>query len=226
MRYDIEDLFCSPACRQWHLRTYALVLLFAGIVMPACGRALEPVLAAASMAPNPYGPLSLDERIFFADTIAIVRPISSDTGILTVEGQNSETLYSPIVQSRYEVIEYLKGDGDSEIVADKKDLRTLVSTAEQALQTAESELITQPSILERGEAVVFLQRMQYSDWVLDTSHKPSGAEWRQHNSQTGLFSAGGVVGASATFSIASGVDAAASVGARRSQSTNCASALR
>ncbi|MXY45744.1 MAG: hypothetical protein F4Y44_01935 [Chloroflexi bacterium] len=208
MRYDFgEGSYSPPRGRFW---ACAFMLLFAGIVITACGRAPGPIpTAASSVPPNPYGPFSLDERIFFADTIAIVRQISSEAGVLTVEGQNSETLYSPVVQSRFEVIEFLKGDGDSEIVMDKKDLRILVPTDEQALQTAERDLTAQPSVLESGEAVVFLQSMQYSDWVLDTSLKASGSEWRQHSSQAGLFSAGG---ASATFSIASGVDAAASAG--------------
>ncbi|MXY45493.1 MAG: hypothetical protein F4Y44_00605 [Chloroflexi bacterium] len=214
MRYEFGEGFYSPTRRQRHFWTYALMLLFAGVIMTACGRAQEPVLTTASSAPNPYGPLSLDERIFFADVIAIVLPISTEAGVLTVDGLNSETLYSPVVQSRFEVIEYLKGDGDSEIIVDKKDLRALVSSDEQALQTAENEVSAQLSELGSGDAVVFLQLLEHnSDFVLDTTLKSSGGDWRQHNSQTGLFSVDGDVGgASATFSIASGLGTSASAG--------------
>ncbi len=193
-------------------------LLCVVIVMTACSRPPEAVLTAASRAPNPYGPLSLDERIFFADAIAIVRPISTEPGVLTLQDTGGQTFYSPVVQSRFEVIEYLKGEGDFEIIVDEKDLRIAVSSEEQAFRTAESDAAEQVSTLESGEAIVFLQRMQYPGQVLDTSRKASGAEWRQHNSPTGLFSAAvDVVGTSGTFSIASAVGAGAGAGSVRGE---------
>ena len=159
---------------------------------------------AASRPPNPYGPPSLDERIFFADAIAVVRPISVESGVLTVQHTAGQTRYSPLIQSRFEAIEYLKGGGDSEIVVNANDFHTTALNAEQALQSAESNLDAQASKLDGGEGVVFLQRAKYPDRVLDTTLKTSETEWRQYNSQTGLFSAGGNISdPSTTFRIAS-----------------------
>ncbi|MDE2686458.1 MAG: hypothetical protein OXI16_03020 [Chloroflexota bacterium] len=78
-------------------------------------------------------------------------------------------------------------------------------TFEHALQAAESASAAQLSKLGGGDVVVFLQRMHHNpDYVLDVSRKADEANWRQHNVQTGLFSADGDVGASATFNTASG----------------------
>ena len=161
---------------------------------------------AASRPPNPYGPFSLNEHIFFADVIAIVRPISVKSGFLTMQRTAEHNRYRSVTQSRYEVIEYFKGDGDSEIVVDAKNLYADLEdmSAEQALQTAEGRVATQISNLGGREAVVFFRRLQYPDSVLDTSRKADENQWRLHNAQTGLFSAGGDIGdPSTTFRIAS-----------------------
>ena len=123
--------------------------------------------------------------------IAIVRPISAEPGVLTLRDTEGQTLYSPVVQSRYEVIEYLKGDGDPEIIVNANNFHITTRSTEQALQTAESNLDAQTSNLGGGEGVVFLQRTQYPDRVLDISRKASGSEWKQYNAQTGLLSAVG-----------------------------------
>ena len=63
----------------------------------------------------------------------------------------------------------------------------------------------QLSELGSGEVMVFLQHMEHNpDLVLDASLKANETDWRQHNAQTGLFSASDDVGdISTTFSAAS-----------------------
>jgi len=162
---------------------------------------------------NPYGPPTLDERILFADVIAIVRPIAVEPNVFTVQ-EYGQAVYSPAVQSRYKVIEYLKGDGDSEIIVEAKNFSVTASSAEQALQTAENRAAAQLSCVDDGEAIVFLRRLEHNpDRILDASLKANEADWRGHNVQTGLFSSRRDVGSSsATLHIASGSVAAHAAG--------------
>lgn len=182
-------------------------LLCVVIVMTACSRPPESVLMEASRPPTyPFSPPTLDERIFLSDTIAIVRPISVEPSVLTLRFTTEQPQYSPVVQSRFEVIEYLKGEGDSEIIVEtKEDFYVATPNVEQALQTAESKAASQLAELGGGDAVVFFTRTEHNpDFVLDTSLKASETEWRKHNAQTGLFSTGqGVGSASTTFRTAS-----------------------
>lgn len=165
--------------------------------------------AAASSAPaSPYGPPSLDEIIFQTDVIAIVRPISSEPGTLTVQEEEGQTIYSPVVQSRYEVVEYLKGDGDSEIIVNANNFTTAWVSAEQALENAERDLAAQDSKLDGGEGIVFIRSTRYPDEVSDISRKEDGTGWRQYNAQAGLFSAAEGVGAISTSSTVSVAGAA------------------
>lgn len=166
---------------------------------------------AASSAPNPYGPLSVDERIFFADAIAIVRPISSEAGVLTVMGQIDDGLrqYSPVVQSRLEVIEYLKGEGESEIIVDSTVLFTydsdLRKSSEQAMQTAESNKAAQISGLEGDVGVVFLRHAEYPDGVVDTRETAGEVQWRQYSPHLEVFiAAGNISKASTTLHVPTG----------------------
>ena len=162
-----------------------------------------PAPAAVSVPASPYGPPSLDEIIFNTDVIAIVRPISAEPGTLTLHDTEGQTGYSPVVQARYEIVEYLKGDGDSEIIVNANDFTITMPSAEEALQAAESNLAAQISKLDGGEGVVFLRHAQYPDGVLDISRKASDTEWRQYNAQAGLFSAAGGISAVSTINSAS-----------------------
>ena len=170
--------------------------------------------AVMSSAPaNPYGPPTLDEIIFATDIIAIVRPISSESATLTVRETDGQTIYSPVVQTNYEVVEYLKGDGDSEIVVNANDFSKKARSAEESLPSARSILAAQTSNLDGGEGVVFIQRIEYPENVLDISLRESETGWRRYNVQTGLFSTKGDIGnSSATLHIASGSVAAHAAG--------------
>ena len=173
-------------------------------VLPAS----TPAGAVASSAPaSPFGPPTLDERIFFADVIALVRPISVEPLILTLNqtDEKGQTLYSPAVQTRFTVVEYLKGDGGSEVVADAKNFNTRLSSSDQALQIAENKASAQLSGLGSDEAVVFLRGSEYyPNMVEDISLKSDEIEWRQHNTEYGIFSSGGEISsASTTFRTAS-----------------------
>ena len=189
----------------------------AAISSPAAAVSV-PAPASASAPANPYGPPTLDERIFFADAIAIVRPISAEAGFLTVKHEQDEILYSPVIQSRLEVIEYLKGDGDSEIIVEvNSPYIDTYSRPEQAIQTAENNLDTQVSSFEGDMGVVFLALPRYSDVVevLDTSLKTNESEWMQYDSQLEIFSADGDIGSvSTTFSAASGYSSAVDAGVK------------
>ena len=145
--------------------------------------------AANSVPASPYGPPSLDEIIFYTDVIAIVRPISSEAGVLTGQDPQGRTTYNPVVQTRYEVVEYLKGDGDFEIIVNANNFTTAWVSAEQALENAERDLAAQDSKLDGGEGIVFIRSTRYPDEVSDISRKEDGTEWRQYNAQAGLFSA-------------------------------------
>ena len=172
-----------------------------------------PAPAAASVPASPYGPPTLDEIIYFTDVIAIVRPISSESAVLTVQETEGHAIYSPVVQSLYEVVEYLKGNGDSEIVVNANNFSIKSSSADEALQNANLTLDAQISSLDGEEGIVFIQRLQYPDDVLDISLKQNDSEWRRYNAQTGLYSTkGGVDKASTTLHIASGLVAASARG--------------
>ena len=171
-----------------------------------------PVIASSAPA-SPYGPPTLDEIIFATDVIAIVRPVSSESAVLTVQETEGQAIYSPVVQSQFEVVEYLKGGGDSEIVVNANNFSIKSSSAEEALQNAKLSLAAQISSLDGEEGLVFIQRIEYPDNVLDISLKQSETGWRQYNVQTGLFSTRGDVGSSsATLHIASGLVAASARG--------------
>ena len=168
---------------------------------------------ASSVPASPYGPPTLDETIFATDIIAIVRPISSESATLTIRETNGQTIYSPVVQSQFEVVEYLKGDGDSEIVVNANNFSIKSSSADEALQNVKVSLAAQASSLDGEAGVVFIQHIEYPENVLDISLKQNETEWRRYNVQTGLFSTRGDVGSSsATLHIASGMVAASARG--------------
>ena len=167
-----------------------------------------PLLVASSGRPNPYGPPSLDERIFFPDAIAIVRPVSAEPGAIAVlnQGPEGRTYYSPMVLSRLEVIEYVKGEGESEITVEATSLYTYDSdlkvSAEEALNVAETNRAAQSSGIEGVAGIVFLRQSEYPDGTADSREAASEAQWRQFGPHLEIFAAVGDVGdSSATFRI-------------------------
>ena len=169
---------------------------------PSTGSAPASVPAAASSAPKTYldGPLSLNEHIFFADVIAIVRPTDSFVDTLKAQRNDGQTGYIPLIQTHFEVIEYLKGSGASKITVDMAYARTVLSD-EDAVTSAESELALRNPIFNNREAVVFLKTVRYPDeissdasneeriysFVTDTLNSSHG--WGGNNTALGWFPA-------------------------------------
>ena len=119
-----------------------------------------------AVVPFVFGPPSLDEYIFFSDVIAIVRPISEKPRFLAVQRADGEIVYNPFIQSRFEVIEYLKGNGEAEITLGI-GREFFSSSDEESLDFAETELEVQSLRLDSSESVVFLQTRQYPDHVVN-----------------------------------------------------------
>ena len=166
------------------------------------------VPAAIGVPANPYGPPTLDELIFFSDVIAIVRLVSVDSDILTIRNVQGQEVYSPVTKTRFEVVEYLKGDGHSEIVADAYDFHATVPSTEHAIKAAEISRDAHLASLDGDLFLVFLQHTQYPDTILKTTLKTDETGLRQRNNPIGLFSvSGGIGAASTTFHKVSEADA-------------------
>ena len=103
-----------------------------------------------------HGTTSLEERIFHADVIAHVRPVSvlgkwktipSDEGVAPA--------YLPFLEIGFKPIEYLKGSGDTQIIVEEPG-RGIYLTKEMAQQSADQMLRNRA--WNDDEAVVFLEK--------------------------------------------------------------------
>ena len=108
---------------------------------------------------DPYhdGSLSLDEHIIYSELIAHVRPPLVSAEVLTIpSGGGVASTYGPLEELRFEVIEYLKGDGGSEIIVKTMpDLHTYLSP-EQAMIASNDELKQRNTARDGFEAVIFV----------------------------------------------------------------------
>ena len=108
---------------------------------------------------DPYhdGSLSLDEHIIYSELIAHVRPPLVSAEVLTIpSGGGGASTYGPLEELRFEVIEYLKGDGGSEIIVKTMpDLHTYLSP-EQAMIASNDELKQRNTARDGFEAVIFV----------------------------------------------------------------------
>ena len=103
-----------------------------------------------------HGTTSLEERIFHADVIAHVRPVSvlgkwktipSDEGVAPT--------YLPFLEIGFKPIEYLKGSGDTQIIVEEPGRGTYL-TKEMAQENADQML--RHRAWNDDEAVVFLEK--------------------------------------------------------------------
>ena len=97
--------------------------------------------------------------------IAIVRPISQEASFLAAQRADGETFYSPLIHSRFEVVEYLKGSGEAEIRVDI-GRQPFDLSQQSAVDYAETELEAQSLRLDSSESVAFLQLRRYPDEVI------------------------------------------------------------
>ena len=79
-------------------------------------RGVDPGVTTASY-DIPLGSAGLNERVFDADVIARVRLLGTQaTTEQAGTNENGDTVYRGVLEFSFEVLEYLKGDGDDEIV--------------------------------------------------------------------------------------------------------------
>ena len=133
---------------------------------PTPAESVEPTARLLAPTPIPlmtsdtfpyHGITTLEERIFRADVVAYVRPVSvlgkwktipSDEGVAPT--------YLPFLEVHFEAIEYLKGSGDTEIIVEEPDRYTYVSE-EIAQSAAGGMLRIHNNAWDDDEAVVFLE---------------------------------------------------------------------
>ena len=127
-----------------------------------------------SQSPYSFVEAPLDGRIYHADVIALVslrdakgqfETIHSDAGVAPT--------YRPALMFRFDVIEYLKGAGEDEIVVWDPSYHTFL-TSKEALEEAEHHLaVRRNSTWDDRAAVVFLHVLQEGD-PDDASHVRHG----------------------------------------------------
>ena len=109
-----------------------------------CGSSPAPLLVPtptplpplASLAPYSSGSPSLDENIFYADVIALVRPPVVTGKSKTIPGQDGVApTYRPFTEFRFEVVEYLKGNGGNTLAVEYPQSHTYL-TDDEALSVA------------------------------------------------------------------------------------------
>ena len=142
-----------------------------------------------SQSPYRFVEAPLDGRIYHADVIALVslreavgqsETIHSDAGVAPT--------YRPALMFRFDVIEYLKGAGEDEIVVRDPSSHTFL-TSKEALEEAEHHLaVRRNSTWDDRAAVVFLHQIQVGDsgdGTTDASHVRHGfttinSLWGEH----------------------------------------------
>ncbi len=101
-------------------------------------------------------PTTLEEVIHHADLIARVQLVSAQAAVGSMYGKPY-----PRFEFRFEVLEYLKGDGEEGIVVYTHVPRSIYQvgdyTAEQALQVAQEEFAARDSRWDDREAIVLLR---------------------------------------------------------------------
>ena len=127
-----------------------------------------PLPPLSSYAPYPLGAPTLDENIFHADVIALVRPPTVASKSKTIPSEDGVApTYRPFVEFHFEVVEYLKGSGGSALTVEYPKSHTYL-TDNEALSVATNLLADRNSapdelspifsaIGDTRGAVVFLQ---------------------------------------------------------------------
>ena len=101
-------------------------------------------------------PTSLDELIFLSDVIARVSLLSAQPGTELINYTDSSGSL-PVFSFRFEVMEYLKGSGGSELTVKVPVRKWNVSDGESAQRLAESAFAARDVSWDNREALIFLE---------------------------------------------------------------------
>ena len=105
------------------------------------------------------GITSLEERIFYSDVIAVVKPISVLGKWMTIPSDEGVApTYLPYVEMRFKAIEYLKGAGGTEIIVEDPAAGLTSPSEEIVKEVVEWLLEMQNRAWDDTEAVVFLKQ--------------------------------------------------------------------
>ena len=107
-----------------------------------------------------FGQSLLKERINRSDIVARVRLLSAESAVAHFEYTGRED-YAPSIKYTFQALEYLRGSGDSELVAVAPTSTHLyISTESKALAIAPQVLAERDTQWDSREAIVFLKETQ------------------------------------------------------------------
>ena len=137
--------------RDWLL----LLMLWSLAFLVGCGKAsVETWKTESGMPPPDSGPTSLEEGILKSDVVARVRLISAGGAVVRPPGVSNK--FVSALEFRFQVLEYLKGSGGSEVVAFAiEDFR--YDTDAEARATVPDVVAARDTRWDNREAIVFLQ---------------------------------------------------------------------
>ena len=185
---------------EWSGNVSALLRFAAGVVvsvvaMAAVGcateeRAQSPTEILGSNGSLYVPPVSLDTVVEFSDVIARVELLSVSSVVEPIlDSRGEQTWYGKSLHHRFQVLEYLKGDGGQEMVAivingTGNDRELQFATAEEAEELGPDLIEERISEWDDREAIVFVQRDVYyvpsthkDDTYLIGAYSPSGFGW-------------------------------------------------
>lgn len=113
----------------------------------------------------PAGPTTLEERVAASAVVARVRFRSVTAGSERWKLQHYDVAHVGTLEHRFEVLEYLKGDGPSEIVAIVYGPDNPQATAGHAVAAGSVLLAERDTRWDAREAIVFLETDH--EWMLD-----------------------------------------------------------
>ncbi len=170
--------------RHWKLYSFVMVVMLGLGIMFSSGLASDVGTAVLARLPSTglghgsgidyYGPMSLEERIALVDVIARVklrsvaqtveRRVDYDSnGVVDREG------YVAALEFTFDVLEYLKGSGGSQIVGLAEDFEVRYETRLGASTMGEDFLSGRDERWDDREAIVFLRNMEE---ILPSTEEP------------------------------------------------------
>ena len=171
----------SPVRAPWTRLFLGFALLLLNAMAAIACQTMEPQVSSdvtpselASPSPTPEShsmtaPIAwkatpiLEERILTSDFIVQAKLLTAEAKTRTVPGEEGvEPTYVPVVEFVFQVDEYLKGDGPSQITVDDYAEHNFESI-EEAVFSAESRLRFRNSAWDDREAVIFLKVPNYHE---------------------------------------------------------------